>query len=92
MFLYQIFIEDLNIPLVSEEQVLRDQRKRVKETWGRLHKYWEEYTNDDKSVMQLLETAAKFMAQKTTEHVSKIYKFTCTSLLWISFNYANLFV
>ncbi|VDI27117.1 Hypothetical predicted protein [Mytilus galloprovincialis] len=42
-------IVDLTLRLVSEEQVLRHQRRRFKDLEGRLHQFWEEYDSGEKN-------------------------------------------
>ena len=50
---------DLTLRLVSEEQVLRDQRRRFRDLEGRLHQFWEEYDSGEKTVTQLLRDCSK---------------------------------
>ncbi|VDH91609.1 Hypothetical predicted protein [Mytilus galloprovincialis] len=52
-------IVDLTLRLVSEEQVLRHQRRRFKDLEGRLHQFWEEYDSGEKTVTQLLRDCSK---------------------------------
>ncbi|XP_052090532.1 uncharacterized protein LOC127727130 [Mytilus californianus] len=52
-------IVDLTLRLVSEEQVLRHQRRRFKDLEGRLHQFWEEYDSGEKTVTQLLRECSK---------------------------------
>lgn len=50
---------DLSIQLVTEEQVLRDQRSRHRELQGRLHQYWSEYEEGNRTASQLLRECGK---------------------------------
>jgi hypothetical protein len=44
---------DLSLQLVTEEQVLRDQRSRYRELQGRLHQYWSEYEEGHRTAQDL---------------------------------------
>ena len=49
---------DLQVRLVSEEQVIRNQRSRTLETEGKLSNLWFQYTEEQISASQLLKGCA----------------------------------
>lgn len=50
---------DLTIQLVTEEQILRDQRTKYKELQGRLQQLWADYGDGEVSVSKLLRECGK---------------------------------
>jgi hypothetical protein len=50
---------DLSLQLVTEEQVLRDQRSRYRELQGRLHQYWSEFEEGHRTAFKLLRECGK---------------------------------
>ena len=50
---------ELTYRLVSEEQILRDQRQKQKRMEGRLHQCWQEYELGTRTASQLLSECGK---------------------------------
>ena len=50
---------ELTYRLVSEEQILRDQRQKQKRMEGRLHQCWQEYERGTRTASQLLSECGK---------------------------------
>ena len=57
------YIRMLMALIVSEEQILRDQRQKQKRMEGRLHQCWQEYEQDTRTAPQLLSECGKIYGQ-----------------------------
>ena len=55
----EVNLVGLNYRLVSEEQILQDQRQKQKRMEGRLHQCWQEYERGTRTASQLLSECGK---------------------------------
>ena len=50
---------DLSLQLVTEEQILRDQRNRYRDLTGRIQQLWKDYSAGEETASQLLRECGK---------------------------------
>ena len=80
---------ELTYRLVSEQQILRDQRTRYRDTEGRLHAMWDSYDDEQISASQLLRECGvvriMVLVTKHSSFVNIVMNVTCKSCLFCTY-------